>query len=77
MSIEELETIDVESDVIPVYYGVLGIGTSVLFFAILNKITQWVGPPSSITDGKSVWKWSNLVVSWAHAVIVGVWTVSW
>lgn len=61
---------------IPVVYGYAGILLSVCFFQSLNQIVlRLVGCPKTV-GRENVWKWRNLVVSWTHALIVGVWDLT-
>lgn len=60
---------------IPASYGYAGILLSVCFFQSLNQLIVWIGCPRSV-GRENVWKWRNLVVSWTHAVIVGIWDIT-
>jgi len=61
---------------IPVVYGYLGVAASALFFLFVNQILVWIGNPKSVKE-KDEWKYRNLLVSWIHAVLIGVWDLSW
>ncbi|XP_050410628.1 TLC domain-containing protein 2 [Patella vulgata] len=47
---------------------------SMLFFHGVNSVVCRMGKPKSVKEDS--WKWTNLVVSWVHALIVGVWDLS-
>jgi len=64
-------------ELIPVGYGITGVGASIVFFGLLNLFARLVGPPSTVKGNESMWKWRNLVISWVHAAVVGTWTLSW
>ena len=62
---------------VPVKYAYSGMILTVVFFQILNKIVgNGNGSNGSKIDAK-FWKWKNLYISWIHAVIVGLWDISW
>jgi len=61
---------------IPASYGCAGIVLSVAFFQTLNQTVLRVGSPKAV-GRENYWKWRNLVVSWMHALIVGVWDITW
>ena len=69
-STESLASVPFER--IPPRYGMSAVLASMVFFQILNKL---VGTPKSIET--EVWKWKNLFISWVHAVIIGVWDLTW
>ena len=59
---------------IPASYGCAWVVLSIAFFQTLN---QTVLCPKAVGQNNNYWKWRNLVVSWLHAVIVGVWDITW
>jgi len=61
---------------IPASYGYAGIVLSVAFFQTLNQVVLRIGCPKAV-GRENYWKWRNLVVSWMHALIVGVWDITW
>ena len=61
---------------IPASYGYAGIVLSVAFFQTLNQTVLRIGCPKAV-GRENYWKWRNLVVSWMHALIVGVWDITW
>ena len=61
---------------IPNSYGISAIVASIVGFQILNEICVKVGLPDSV-DAKDTWKYRNLVISWTHALIVGIWDLTW
>ena len=65
-----------ELEPIPVVYGYLGVATSALFFLLVSHILVRIGNPKSVKESDD-WKWRNLLVSWIHAFIIGVWDLSW
>lgn len=54
----------------------LGVGTSFIFFWCINIYLQWAGPPKNVGT-KDIWKWKNIQISFIHAVIIGIWNLSW
>ncbi|PAA89009.1 hypothetical protein BOX15_Mlig017238g1 [Macrostomum lignano] len=59
-------------------YGVM-IGT-IIFFNILNRIVSYIGVPvavvkHAVNKEEEAWKWKNLLLSWIHAFIVGLWDI--
>jgi len=62
---------------IPASYGVAGIILSIAFFQTLNQTVLWIGCPRAVGRDNAYWKWRNLGVSWVHALIVGVWDITW
>jgi len=72
------ETVDYEYErlePIPASYGYAGIVLSVAFFQTLNQTVLRVGSPKAV-GRDNYWKWRNTVVSWMHALIVGVWDIT-
>lgn len=70
------ETVDYEHlDPIPASYGYAGIVLSVAFFQTLNQTVLRIGCPKAV-GRENHWKWRNLVVSWMHALIVGIWDIT-
>jgi len=61
---------------IPASYGWAGIVLSIAFFQTLNQTVLRAGCPKAV-GRENYWKWRNLVVSWTHAIIVGVWDITW
>jgi hypothetical protein len=61
---------------VPVVYGYVGVAVSVLFFQAVNQVVVRVSRPKSVVE-EDYWKWRNLLVSWIHAVVIGVWDLSW
>ena len=61
---------------IPASYGYAGIVLSVAFFQTLNQTVLRIGCPKAV-GRENHWKWRNLVVSWMHALIVGIWDITW
>ena len=61
---------------VPVKYGLSVIISSVIGFHILNEIVVKVGVPNTV-EAKDTWKYRNLVISWIHALVVGVWDLTW
>ena len=71
------EVVDYERlEPIPASYGCAGIVLSIAFFQTLNQTVLRGGCPKAV-GRENYWKWRNLVVSWMHALIVGVWDISW
>jgi len=60
---------------VPVKYGLSVIISSVIGFHILNEIVVKVGVPNTV-EAKDTWKYRNLVISWIHALVVGVWDLT-
>lgn len=70
------ETVDYERlEPIPASYGCAGIVLSIAFFQTLNQTVLRGGCPKAV-GRENYWKWRNLVVSWIHALIVGVWDIT-
>lgn len=63
---------------VPTRYAYSGMILSVVFFQILNKIVGGgaTNQTTKISDF-NFWKWKNLYISWIHAIIVGLWDISW
>ena len=71
------EVVDYERlEPIPASYACAGIVLSIAFFQTLNQTVLRGGCPKAV-GRENYWKWRNLVVSWMHALIVGVWDISW
>jgi len=71
------EIVDYERlEPIPASYGCAGIVLSIAFFQTVNQTVLRVGSPKAV-GRDNYWKWRNLVVSWLHALIVGVWDITW
>ena len=49
--------------------------TSIVFFGSLNLIVTALGKPENVKAES--WKWTNLVISWIHGFIVGLWDILW
>ncbi|CAC5419989.1 unnamed protein product [Mytilus coruscus] len=47
-----------------------------LMFAICSVVTKF-GKPKTLKEGVSLWKWRNILISWIHAVVVGIWDFLW
>ncbi len=60
---------------IPVKYGYSLMLFAVFFFHIIHRIVGAIGPPKSVQTNP--WKWKNLLISWVHAIIVGIWNLMW
>jgi hypothetical protein len=61
---------------VPVIYGYVGVTVSVVFFTAVNQVVLRVGRPKSVKE-EEYWKWRKLFASWIHAIIIGVWDLSW
>ncbi len=59
----------------PAWHGYLGILFTFTFFQVLNKIVRVIGLPKSAKIDQ--WRWTNLFISWIHAVIAGTWNILW
>jgi len=71
------EIVDYERlEPIPASYGCAGIVLSIAFFQTLNQTLLRGGSPKAV-GRDNYWKWRNLVVSWVHALIVGIWDITW
>jgi len=71
------EEADYESlEPIAASYGCAGIVLSIAFFQTLNQTVMRIGSPKAV-GRENYWKWRNLVVSWMHALIVGIWDITW
>ncbi|ESP00987.1 hypothetical protein LOTGIDRAFT_172917 [Lottia gigantea] len=46
---------------------------SIVFFQIVNIVVQKIGKPKSVREDS--WRWTNLVVSWVHAMIISIWDI--
>ena len=78
-AVVEISPVDFKYDElkpIPVPYGYAGVILSALFFQVVCHFVGKLGKPKSVKDSDE-WKWRNLVVSWIHAIIIGVWDLSW
>ena len=60
---------------IPAKYGYTGVLLTIFTFQMLNRLVASYGPPKSVqTD---FWQWRNLFISWIHALVCGIWDLSW
>ena len=57
------------------YFGAGVMISSILFFLSLNLLVTVIGAPTYIRA--DFWKWRNLLISWIHALIVGIWDILW
>ncbi|KAI8783046.1 TLC domain-containing protein 2-like [Biomphalaria glabrata] len=55
-------------------HGLMFIIGTISFFNLVNWIVKSYGPPKSLKDEE--WKWRNLYVSWVHALITSLWTLT-
>jgi len=53
--------------------GYLVAGLGALSFLLVNFVVIAIGPSRHVKGDK--WRWRNTLVSWIHAVCLGLWTL--
>ncbi|KAH9525450.1 TLC domain-containing protein 2 [Bulinus truncatus] len=61
-------------DAVELRHGLMFIIGTISFFNFVNWVVKFIGPPKTLNDEE--WKWRNLYVSWVHALITSIWTLS-
>lgn len=46
---------------------------STVFFYILAEILNKIGKPNFVASDAEFWRWRNILISWVHGVLCGVW----
>ncbi|PAA62921.1 hypothetical protein BOX15_Mlig025937g2 [Macrostomum lignano] len=69
-----------EAGVVSVKGGFCAALFTIAIFGLLNQILTVIGPPRIIVhrakNQEELWKWKNLLLSWIHALIIGIWDLS-
>lgn len=60
---------------VSVYYGYCLAFASFLFFCLLRVVACYA-TPDSINEVHEKWKWRNVLLSWIHAVLIGIWVLT-
>lgn len=57
-------------------YGYSVTAASFCFFLLLQGLVKRYAIPDWV-DARERWRWKNILLSWIHAFIIGVWVLSW
>lgn len=72
-----MDTLDL---VVPYFiHGFICVTLSFFVFKFINENLKKLQPPvhMKINDKINLWRWRNLLVSFLHSLLIGIWDILW